>query len=222
VNLMKGAVGLVTHNFFWKLLALAIALIVWVLVANEPELSTFTTVRVAYRNVPDNLEISSAPTETVTLELRGPAGELRGTGESRNPASVVLDMSNVGPGQRTFEIGDGNVTLARGVHLVRSIPAAIRFEFEQRVERTIPIRARFSGDGSDGYVLARYTVTPSSIEVIGPASHVARVDAATTDPVDLSNTEGTFQVRVNAFVMDSYVRFESPPQVVVAGVMKKK
>jgi YbbR domain-containing protein len=221
VNKMQWTLGLLTHNFWWKLLALAIAFTIWVLVANEPELSTFTTVRVAYRNVPDNLEISSAPTETVTLELRGPAGELRGVGESRTPA-VVLDMSNVEPGQRTFEIGDGNVTLARGVRLVRAIPSAVRFEFDRREDRMIPVRARFTGEGANGYVVGRYTVSPGSIPITGPASRVARVDAAITDPVDVSSAVGTFQLRVNAFVPDSYVRFQSPPQVVVAVVMKKK
>lgn len=221
MNTMKWALGLVTHNFWWKVLALAIALTIWVLVANEPELSTFTTVRVAYRNVPEDLEISSAPTETVTLELRGPAGEVRGAGESRSPA-VVLDMSSVEPGQRTFAIGDGNVTVARGVRMVRSIPSAIRFEFERRLERSIPVRPRFTGEGANGYVVGRYTVSPDRIPVTGPASHVARVEAAITDPVDVSAAVGTYQLRVNAFVADSYVRFRSPPQVVVAVVMKKK
>ena len=221
MNKMKWTLGLVTDNFWWKLLALAIAFTIWVLVANEPELSTFTTVRVAYRNVPDDLEISSAPTETVTLELRGPAGEVRGVGESRSPA-VVLDMSSVQPGQRTFVIGDGNVSLARGVQLVRAIPSGIRFEFERRADRTIPVRARFTGEGANGYVVGRFTVSPNRIEVTGPASHVARVEAALTDPVDVSSAVGTFQLRVNAFVADSYVRFQSPPQVVVAVEMKKK
>jgi YbbR domain-containing protein len=221
VNRMKWTLGLLTHNFWWKLLALAIAFTIWVLVANEPELSTFTTVRVAYRNIPDDLEISSAPTETVTLELRGPAGEVRGVGESRSPA-VLLDMSSVQPGQRTFVIGDGNVSLARGVHLVRAIPSAVRFEFERRAERTVPIRARFTGEGTSGYAVGRYTVLPNRIAVVGPASRVARVEAAITDPVDVSTAVGTLQVRVNAFVADPYVRFQSPPQVVVAVEMKKK
>jgi YbbR domain-containing protein len=221
VNKMQWTIGLLTQNFWWKLLALAIAFTIWVLVANEPELSTFTTVRVAYRNIPDDLEISSAPSETVTLELRGPAGEVRGVGESRSPA-VVLDMSSVGPGQRTFEIGDGNLTLARGVRLVRAIPSAIRFEFDRRADRTIPVHARFTGEGANGYVVGRYTVSPPLMPISGPASRVARVDAAITDPVDVSSAVGTFQLRVNAFVPDSYVRFQSSPQVVVAVVMKKK
>jgi len=221
VNSMKWVLGLLTHNFWWKLLAVASAFTIWVLVANEPELSTFTTVHVAYRNIPDDLEISSAPTEAVTLELRGPSGELRGVGESRSPG-VVLDLSGVQPGQRTFVIGDGNVSLARGVRLVRSIPYAVRFEFERRAERTVPVHARFSGEGADGYVVSSYTVSPDQIQIVGPASHVARVTSAITDPVDVSSAVGTYQSRVNAFVADSYVRFQSPQQVVVAVVMKKK
>ena len=36
---------LVFHNFGWKLLSLAVAVVLWALVASEPELSTFATVR---------------------------------------------------------------------------------------------------------------------------------------------------------------------------------
>ena len=87
--------GLVTHNFGWKVLALASAFVIWALVASEPELSTFATVRLEYRNMPDDLEISAAPTEMVALELRGPASELRGAARAGLP-TVVLDMSGVG------------------------------------------------------------------------------------------------------------------------------
>jgi len=117
---------LILHNLGWKLFSLGIAVVIWALVASEPELATFTTVRLEYKNMPDDLEISSDPVETVMLELRGPSGELRG--ESIRPA-VVLDLSGVTRGQRTFKIGDGNVRLARGVRLVRSIPPTVRLTF---------------------------------------------------------------------------------------------
>src|ERR1019366_9726546 len=84
---------LVFHNFWWKLLALAIAVVLWALVASEPELSTFATVRLEYRNLRDDLEISSDPVASVSLELRGPSGELRATGDGIPPA-VGLDTSD--------------------------------------------------------------------------------------------------------------------------------
>ena len=76
----------ITENLGWKLLALAIAVVLWVLVASEPELSTFVTVPLAYKNLPDDLEISAEPVNSISLELRGPSGELRSLGETADCA----------------------------------------------------------------------------------------------------------------------------------------
>jgi YbbR domain-containing protein len=212
---------LVFHNFWWKLLSLAIAVVLWALVASEPELSEFATVRLEYRNLPDDLEISSDPVSSVTLELRGPSGELRGAGDGIRPA-VVIDMSDVQPGERTFAIGANNVQLARGVRLVRSIPSEARFVFERRMVRLVPVVVRFAGQGQNGYTMAHQSVAPDRLEIAGPSSRVARIAAAVTDPVDLSSVTGTSEFRVNAFVEDSFVRFRSSPQVVVTVTMRKK
>jgi hypothetical protein len=193
----------------------------WAVVASEPELSEYATVRLEYRNLPDDLEINSDPVNSVSLELRGPSGELRGVGNGIQPA-VVLDMSDVQPGERTFTIGAGNVKLARGVHLVRSIPSEVRFVFERRMVRFVPVVVRTAGQGQNGYTVAHQTVTPDRLEIAGPGSRVASIKAATTDPVDLSSVVGTSEFRVNAFVDDSFVRFQTSPQVVVTVTMKKK
>jgi YbbR domain-containing protein len=210
----------IVHNFVWKLVALAGAVVIWVLVASEPELSTFTTVRLEFRNLPENLEISSTPMETVTLELRGPAGELRNEGVGRRP-SVVLDMSDVMPGQRTFQIAGDNVSLPRGVTLVRSVPPEVRFDFEPGATRLVPVQVRFANTGPNGPAVSSFTVQPDQLPITGPASHVARVMAAVTDPVDLPTPGHNEQVRVNAFVSDSYVHFDASPQVLVTVTMKK-
>lgn len=207
MNQFKWLLGLVFHNFLWKLLALATAFTIWVLVANEPELSTFTTVRLEYRNLPDGLEVTAAPTEMVTLELRGPASELSGAGASRNPA-VVLDMSHAVQGQHTFTITHIDVSLAPGVRLVRSIPSQVRFDFDHRLVRSIPVRPQFRGTPPAGY-----TVDPPEIVIAGPAGRVSRVEAALTDPIDFSVPASEY--RVNAFVADPYVRLQSGALVVV-------
>ena len=212
---------LVFHNFWWKLLALVAAVVLWAVVASEPELSTFATVRLEYRSLPEDLEISSDPVSSVSLELRGPSGVLRGVGDAIQPA-VVLDMSDVQPGERTFTIGAGNVKLARGVRMVRAIPSEVRFLFERRLVRLVPVAVRFTGQGLNGYTVARQSVAPDRLEIAGPASRVARIAAAVTDPVDLSSALDTSTFRVNAFVEDSFVRFHSSPQVVVTVTMKKK
>src|SRR5579872_986770 len=101
---LKWLVNVIFQNAAWKLLSLALAIVLWVLVASEPQLSTFATVPLAYKNLPDDMEISSQPVSSISLELRGPSGVLRGLGDGLRPA-VILDMSSVLPGERTFTIG---------------------------------------------------------------------------------------------------------------------
>ena len=213
----------ITENIGWKLLALAIAVVLWILVASEPEISTFVTVPLAYKNLPQDLEISGEPVNSVSLELRGPAGELRSLGDAGGlrPA-VVVDMTGVQPGERTYPIGDGNVKLARGVRLVRAIPSEARFEFERRQTRMVDVLPRFQGEGTNGYAVDQFTVEPKQLQVVGPASRVARIASVVTDRVDVSSVVGAAEFHVNAFVDDPYVRFAGSPQVTVAVTMKKK
>jgi YbbR domain-containing protein len=213
----------ITENFGWKVLALASAFALWALVASEPELSVFVRAPLAYRNLPEDLEISSEAVTTVSLELRGPSGELSRLGDptGQRPA-VILDMSGVQPGERTFPIGDTAVHLARGVRLVRAVPSEARFEFERRASRRVAVTPRFSGDGSSGYAIESFSVEPKELTIVGPSSRVARIPFVTTDRVDVAAVVGSAEFRVNAFVEDPYVRFAGSPQTTVTVVMKKK
>ena len=219
---LKWLSGLLFENFGWKVLALVVALVLWAFVASEPELATFATVRLEYKGLPDDLEISSDPVSSISLELRGPSGELRGVGDGGIHPAVVLDMTAVQPGERTFPIGDGNVKLSRGVRLVRAIPSEVRFKFERRLTQAVPVIVRVAGEGQNGYLVAHQEAQPPELRIVGPASHVAHITAAVTDPVDVSSVVGSSEFRVNAFVEDPYVRFQSSPQVVVTVTMKKK
>jgi hypothetical protein len=221
IRALKWVGALLFENLVWKLLALAAAVVIWALVASEPELATFATVRLEYKNLPDDLEISSEPVTSVVLELQGPSGELRGLGEGVRPA-VVLDMSTVQPGERTFMVGDGNVKLARGLRLVRSIPSEVRFAFEEHNFRSVPVQVRFTGEGQNGYAVAHYEVSPSQLAIAGPRSRVDRIAAVATDQVDVSSVVGSSEFRVNAFVDDPYVRFSESPLVTVVVTMKKQ
>jgi len=216
---VKSLWGLVISNPGWKLLSLAVAVVVWGVVANEPELSTFTTAAIEYKNLPEYLEISSEPVSTVKLELRGPSGQLRGVGDGAGP-EVILDMSDVRSGERTFPIGDGNVRLVRGVHLVRAIPSEVRLRFERHAERTVKVIPRLRT--RDGYDVAAYTVTPDSIKIAGPASHVAQIDTVQTDDVNIPARAGAFEYPVNTFVDDPFVRFPDVSRVTVAVTVRKK
>ncbi len=212
----------VTENFWWKVLALAIAVVVWAVVASEPELSTFVTAPLAFKNLSDDLEVAADPVNVVTLELRGASGELRSLSEPGGLRPVVtLDMTGLQPGERTFAIGPRAVRLPRGVRLVRAIPSEARFVFDLRRARFVPVTPRFTAP-APGYTIAQSSVTPQQLQVSGPEKRVSAIKSVNTDQIDLSAVVGTAEFRVNAFVEDPYVRFISPAQVTVSVTMKRQ
>jgi hypothetical protein len=216
------ALRLVIHNLGWKLLSLLIALAIWALVASEPELSTFATARIDFQNLPDNLELGSPPITSIVLELRGPADELGGLGDSGQHPSIILDMAGTTPGEHTYPISPGNVRVPRGVRVERITPSEARFRFERSLQRMVPVSVNFVNQGRNDYRVSQVSVEPPQLEIAGPQGHVERVRSVQTDPVDVTSATGATSVRVNAYVDDSFVRFQSSPQVTVNFTMVKQ
>ena len=215
-------IDIFTRNIGWKLLSLAIAVLLWIAVASEPELATFISVPVEYKNLSAKLEINSEVVESALLEVRGPSGELRGLPQNRPGYAVILDMSAVTPGQHTFTIDPGDVRLPRGIQLVRAIPAQIRLVFEPGESRSVPVQVRVASGLPADLQVTQTIAQPPSIDIVGPASRVERVNFVQTDPIHLQAEPGMQQYSVDAFVNDPRVRFENSPQITVRITVAKK
>ncbi|MGI8988454.1 MAG: CdaR family protein [Bryobacteraceae bacterium] len=203
---------LLTANLGWKLLSLALAVAIWLGVASEPEMSTIVSVPVEYKDSPADLDISSRIVDSVNLETRGPSGRLAEIRASK--LAVILDFSKVlYPGERTFTIGHANTNLPRGVRLVRAIPAQLRFDFEHRATRSVPVLIRFSGKLPSGLRLGDVRAVPDTLRIVGPETRVNRVTSVATDPVYLGSVTKDGDFRVSAFVDEPQVRFFDSPEV---------
>ena len=114
-------IGLLTRNAGWKLFSLLVSVLLWFSFARDPEVGTFVSVPVEYRGMPDELEISSDLVGSVSIDLRGPSGEIENFNAAKS--AVVLDFSDIHkPGERTFQIDERNISLPTGMRLVRAIP----------------------------------------------------------------------------------------------------
>jgi YbbR domain-containing protein len=213
---------LLLKNLGWKLLSLALAALLWIAVASEPELSTFASVRVQYKNLSPALEINSDVVEQVLLEVRGPSGELRGTQDARQRFAVVLDMTGMEPGQHTFTIDRQDVRLPRGIELVRAVPAQIRLIFENSAARHVPVELRFAPGLPPTLQVIQAVAEPASLAIAGPASQVAHVASVRIDPIELTPQPGTRVYHVDAYIRDPYVRFQDSPSITVKVTLGKK
>ncbi len=184
-----------TRNLLWKLLALATAFAVWLSVASEPELATIVSVPVEYNNLPKDLEISSDIVETIDVEARGPAGQLRSLHDSR--IAAIIDFSSVhAPGERTFTLTTAELKLpARIVITGCDDPGATPVQLRES-GRLGKLRSR-STCRSRRKLPGRVFSSPESILRIlrnwkssGPESHVLGSGKLVSDPFDLTNVTG--------------------------------
>ena len=198
----------------WKIFSLLVSVFLWATFARDPFVSAFVSVPLEYKSMPGHLEIASAPVDSVSLDLRGSSEDIKRFSAARSP--VILDFSNIRqPGERTFYVDARNVELPPGMTIERAFPSQLRFQFEQRVVRDVPVQVHFSGQPREGLVLVRHEVRPQTVSLVGPESHVKRVEFAVTDMIDLAGVTGDAELRVNAFIREAQVRFKQPPRVVV-------
>ncbi len=202
-------------NLGWKLLSLAIATLLWTMLAREPEIATSVNVPIEFKNMPDDLDISTEMPERVRLEIRGASGRL--TRDNLSEAAVMLDLATVGrPGERTFTFTDRNVKLPMGVSFYKAVPSQITMRFEHLLYKTVPIRARFAAGPPEGYAIVSSRFEPASVRIVGPESHVRPIDSVGTDPIDLSNVSSVMaqsDMRIHVNVGDPQVRLDPLAQV---------
>jgi hypothetical protein len=203
----------------WKLACLLAAVAVWLAVASEPEMATVLRVPIQYKLRPGNLEISSEIVSSVQLELLGVSGRLKEF--SAVPAPVVLDFSTVrSPGERTFNIDGTSVRLPKGVQLIRAVPAQLRYVFEDRESRSVPVEVQWSGVPRKGGHIVRVRADPSTLDVVGPRSRVDRVISVQTDPVNLDAVQSGKPVLTSPFIAEPEVRFSNFQPVRVTVILK--
>jgi YbbR domain-containing protein len=201
-----------TRNLGWKLLSLAIAFVLWILVAREPELATSVSIPIEFKNLPDDLDISSTVPERIHIEIRGPSGRL--SRDYLTNLAAVLDLKGAQPGERTFTLGD-NLNLPVGVAFYRAVPSQLTLRFDRLLARDVPIAARYATTPPDGYSVNTMAISPSKIRLRGPGDHVQQIRQVLTDPIDLSGVVGQADFRVHVNVGDPQVRLESAAIVTV-------
>jgi YbbR domain-containing protein len=204
----------IAKNLGWKLVSLLLAVLLWLAFSSAPLVVTTHTAPIVYNNLADGWMVSGNSPETVHLELRGPAGRL--TVSSLAETVVRVDLANVGGTEdRTFTISESNLNLPPGVAFLRAVPSQLRLHLTRLAEKVVPVEVRFSGALPAGYQLGGQSVSPEQLRIAGSETRVRSVTQVQTDPIDLHSLTQSGDYRVDAFVDDPQVHFESPPQVTV-------
>jgi diadenylate cyclase len=204
----------IAKNLGWKLGSLLLAVLLWLEFSSAPLVVTTHTAPIVYNNLANGWMVSGNSPETVHLELRGPTGRL--TVATLAETVVRFDLANAGSTEdRTFTVSEANLNLPPGVVFLRAVPSQLRLHLAHLAEKQVRVEVRFSGALPAGYQLAGQSVSPEQLRIAGSDTRVTSVTQVQTDPIDLHSLTQTGDFRVDAFVDDPQVHFESPPQVTV-------
>ncbi len=145
----------------------------------------------------DEFVAASGLPKSVRMKLRGESDDIFAIQEGDVAASVDLSpLRGEGVFRTTVMIALSGSALGIDPLEVAAEPAEVAVGIERRVSRVVPVTPVFRGFLAPGHELASFDISPSEVEVHGPASAVARVADIGTEPVELGGRDGDFAATV--------------------------
>jgi YbbR domain-containing protein len=202
------------RNLGWKVAALALSLLLWIAMSAAPDLVTARAVPILYRNLAPQFLVAGDVPDTVRVEIRGSASQLSASSLADTVALFDLGVIDAA-GERTFTISNDNLNLPRGVTFLRAMPSQMRLRIARLASKDVPVQVRVTGRVPSGYRVASSTASPATLRITGSEPRVEAISTVETDSINVDGLTQSAERRVNAFIADPQVRFESTPIVTV-------
>lgn len=175
----------IRHDIGLKLVALALAIFLWINVAERREVEIVAEIPLKYDIAPDLTFASEVPTK-VRVRIRGRGKFLRWR---LGDVYMLVDLTPAGRGIVTNVISPGAAVVPadKDVKILEVIePKAIRVELDKLVTMKIPPKPVFKGSIPDDKVMIGKPSTEPKVVVVAGAKQVLdTLDAIPTQPIDL-------------------------------------
>lgn len=203
-------------NLGTKLLALAIAIALWVGFSYQrrERLSERSfRIPLSVANIPARTLIASPLPAEVDVRVRGPFTTLR----QLDPAKLeaVVDLLDASRGKKSYHLGPGDVNAPPEVEVLALSPEEIAIVLEAAAEKTVPIAPEIVGTPAEGAQVAEVSVEPRTALVVGPESALAKLTQVHTEAVSVAGRRSSFTAAATVLAEAPGVRLR---QAAVAAV----
>ena len=195
---MPAFLSLATRNWQLKLLAVALAVLLWVVVSAEQVSTTWIDIPLQVQETdPDFQLIPSSVPARVRVRFAGPGREFIDLAV-RQP-SLVLRIAEVQDTEQAFELVPSMVRLPDGLEVSAYDvdPAFARLRFRELARSELPVGVSIDTSRSTGWTLVGpLRITPPRVEVSGPVERVPGLRSVATVTMPIPAREGAFEEEV--------------------------
>ncbi|MBT8395733.1 MAG: hypothetical protein HKO65_13030 [Gemmatimonadetes bacterium] len=185
--------GVFERNWQLKVLALAVAVLLWTVPRFEAQdTRVLEDIPVLVDLVdPEWARVGDPVPASVSVTLSGPARDLMALGVDRPP--IYIPVAEVSKSDTTILLSRSwfRTSGLDGVVVEALDPLSVELRFEPKEDRALPLSAPLYGQLPDGYSLAGPPViTPAVATMIGPVSAFEGLDSLPLVPIDRSLVSG--------------------------------
>jgi len=203
MKMLKRLGGIFTHNLWLKLLAIILAVIIWVIVAqinNPASTVTFSNIKVTLLNA-DILESEGKiyqildRSDVVKVTVKAPESVVRTL--SASDVSAVADLSQV--------TAQGTVPIVYSLDRAESIVGdhdELLVSVEDKVTKYVNIMYWTNGSVGEDCVLGKVNLDRNRLEISGPRSDIEKVSYAMVE-IDLDGAVKTISADMELALFDS-------------------
>jgi hypothetical protein len=208
------------QNLPLKLVSLALAAVLWFVIAGEKTSEMGLSVPVELKNFPKDLELTGDAVNAVEVRLRASPGMIQRIVPGE--VSAQVNLVGFGEGEHIVHLTEDSIRMPFGVKVVKISPAVLTFHLERTLRKVVPVQPRLLGRPAEGYEVAEVTSDPAEVRLEGPTSRVDEVESAFTEPISVDGAKETVTEEVTIGIADPLLRVVVTPRVKVTARIRPR
>jgi hypothetical protein len=192
--------GLLLDNLGLKLVALLLAVVVYLNVFTDRPATMIVSFPLQFTDLADSLSLAGPVSPAVQAELRGTGKQFIRLWLTEPRIKVSLAGERPGRQRRTLNGDDLPLLPSDNLKVERLLgPGVIEVQIEPRVSRRVPVAARVEGIPRDGMIWSgTVLVEPPEVLVHGPEMAVGMLDSVRLEPVRIDGRRDTVRTVAKA------------------------